>query len=243
MGWMHDTLHYMHEDPINRRWYHDQMTFGLVYAFSERFVLPLSHDEVVYGKRSLIGKMPGDNWQRFANLRAYFGFMWGHPGKKLLFMGAEIAQEREWDHDGGLDWGALSDPRHAGVQHLVRDLNAVYRATPALHRRDTEGSGFRWVVLDDREQSVFAFLRLGEEGDRPVLVVSNFTPVPRHDYRVGVPDEGYWREVLNTDADLYGGTNLGNAGGVGSQPIASHGYPASIGVLVPPLATVILELQ
>ena len=243
MGWMHDTLAYAHQDPVHRRWYHDQMTFGLVYAFSERFILPLSHDEVVYGKGSLLGKMPGDAWQRFANLRAYFGFMWGHPGKKLLFMGGEIAQEREWDHDGALDWEALVDPRHAGVQHLVRDLNAVYRALPALHRRDAEGGGFRWVVIDDRSQSVFAFLRFGAETDRPVLVISNFTPVPRHDYRIGVPADGFWREVLNTDAELYGGTNLGNAGGVASEPIEHHGFPASVGVLVPPLATIMLELQ
>ena len=243
MGWMHDTLHYMEEEPISRRWHHDEISFGLVYAFSERFVLPLSHDEVVYGKSSLIGKMRGDEWQRFANLRAYFGFMWGHPGKKLLFMGGDIAQEREWNHDSGLDWHLLQQPRHAGVQRLLRDLNAAYRTVPALYRRDTEGSGFHWVVLDDREQSVFAFLRFGNEDDRPALVVSNFTPVPRHAYRIGVPAEGYWREVVNTDADVYGGSNLGNSGGVVAIPEPSHGNPASISLVLPPLATVILELQ
>ena len=241
MGWMHDTLHYMQEEPIHRRWHHDNITFGLVYAFSERFMLPLSHDEVVYGKGSLIGKMPGDAWQRFANLRAYFGFMWTHPGKKLLFMGGEIAQEREWDHDGQIGWHLLDDPAHAGVQRLVRDLNHVYRQTPALHTRDAEDAAFRWVVLDDREQSVFAYLRYGRDGEAPVLVVFNATPVPRPGYRLGVPHAGTWHEVLNTDAAVYGGSNLGNGGAVTADDAPMHGLPASVRLMLPPLATVILR--
>jgi 1,4-alpha-glucan branching enzyme len=240
MGWMHDSLHYIEEDPVNRRWHHGKLTFGLVYAFSENFLLPLSHDEVVYGKGSLIGKMPGDDWQRFANLRAYFGFMWTHPGKKLIFMGGEFAQEREWNHDIGLDWFLLDDARHRGIQALVRDLNAVYRKLPALHVRDSDHAGFRWVVMDDAAQSVFAYLRLGNEDDLPALIVCNFTPVPRYCYRVGVPAMGRWREALNTDATLYGGTNLGNAGAVEAEAVASHGLPASLSLLLPPLATIIL---
>jgi 1,4-alpha-glucan branching enzyme len=241
MGWMHDTLRYMHENPVHRRWHHDSITFGLIYAFSEHFILPLSHDEVVYGKGSLIGKMPGDIWQRFANLRAYFGFMWTHPGKKLLFMGGEFAQEREWNHDRGLDWYLLDDPRHAGVQALIRDLNNVYRETPALHRKDCEADGFRWVVIDDRDQSVFAYLRFGAAGDPPVLAVCNFTPVPRSGYRVGVPRPGVWIEVLNTDAAAYGGANMGNGGGLTASGIESHGLPASLELVLPPLATLILR--
>jgi 1,4-alpha-glucan branching enzyme len=241
MGWMHDTLHYMQESPVYRRWHHDQMTFGLVYAFSENFVLPLSHDEVVYGKGSLLGKMPGDTWQKHANLRAYLGFMWTHPGKKLLFMGGEFGQEREWNHDRGLDWFLLDDARHAGIQRIVRDLNRIYRETPALHRKDCDGSGFRWVVIDDRDQSVFAYLRFGDEADPPVLVVSNFTPVPRDGYRVGVPRAGGWQEVLNTDSEIYGGSNLGNGGLVQAEDEAAHGLPASLRLLLPPLATIILK--
>ena len=241
MGWMHDTLRYIHEDPVHRRWHHDELTFGLIYAFSEKFVLPLSHDEVVHGKGSLLGKMPGDEWQRFANLRAYFGFMWTHPGKKLLFMGGEFAQEREWDHDTGLDWGLLDRPRHASVQQLVRDLNRLYREIPALHRKDCNGTGFRWVVIDDRDQSVYVYLRFGEEADPPVLVACNFTPVPREGYRVGVPRAGGWLEVLNTDSEIYGGSNMGNGGCVQAQPIASHGLPASLELTLPPLATIVLR--
>ncbi|MGH8427416.1 MAG: 1,4-alpha-glucan branching protein GlgB [Gammaproteobacteria bacterium] len=237
MGWMHDTLAYMREDPVHRRWHHNQMTFGLLYAFSENFILPLSHDEVVHGKGSLIGKMPGDDWQKFANLRAYYGFMFGHPGKKLLFMGGEFAQWREWNHDASLDWHLLDYAPHRGVQNLVRDLNRSYREWPALHRRDCEGAGFEWVVADDADQSVFAFLRHGEASDAPVLVISNFTPVPRHAYRIGVPRAGRWREVLNTDAATYGGSNLGNAGGVEATPVAAHGHGQSVSLTLPPLAT------
>jgi 1,4-alpha-glucan branching enzyme len=241
MGWMHDTLHYMQEQSVHRRWHHDNITFGLVYAFSERFVLPLSHDEVVYGKGSLIRKMPGDRWQRFANLRAYFGFMWTHPGKKLLFMGGEFAQEREWNHDTGLDWHLLDDPMHAGMQRLLRDLNHAYRRTPALHVRDCESEGFRWVVMDDRDQSVFAYLRLGGPDDPPALVVCNFTPVPRSLYRIGVPRAGSWREIVNTDAALYGGSNLGNGGEVQAEETGSHGQPASLVLTLPALATIVLS--
>ncbi|WP_170182832.1 1,4-alpha-glucan branching protein GlgB [Muricoccus nepalensis] len=239
MGWMHDTLHYMEEDPINRRWHHGEMTFGLVYAFSENFVLPLSHDEVVHGKGSLLGKMRGDDWQKRANLRAYLAFMWTHPGKKLLFMGIELAQPTEWNHDGQLPWHLLDDPRHRGVQELVRDLNRSYRALPALHQRDADPQGFAWVVGDDNTNSVFAFLRLGADGS-PALVVCNMTPVPRLNYRIGVPRGGYWREVLNTDAGHYGGSGVGNFGGVEATGEASHGQPASLMLSLPPLATLIL---
>ncbi len=240
MGWMHDTLHYMEEDPINRRYHHGEITFGLVYAFSERFVLPLSHDEVVYGKHSLIGKMPGDAWQRMANLRAYYAFMWAYPGKKLLFMGCEFAQEREWNHDTGLDWWLLDQPEYKGVQALLRDLNAAYRNVPALHTHDCEPEGFRWVVMDDAQNSVFAFLR--RSGHEDVLVVTNFTPVPRHDYRIGVPQAGHWREIVNSDAGVYGGSNMGNLGGVMASDEPAHGLPASLRITVPPLATLMLRL-
>ena len=241
MGWMHDTLEYMHQDPVHRRWHHDKMSFGLVYAYSENFVLPLSHDEVVHGKGSLLGKMPGDEWQRRANLRAYYGFMWGHPGKKLLFMGQEFAQPGEWNHDSELPWGLLADERHAGVHRLVGDLNRFYRAQPALHRLDCHPSGFDWIAAHDTDSSVFALVRSDEAGHM-VLVVSNFTPVPRDGYRIGVPDgPGAWREALNTDAAVYGGANLGNAGGtlaVADAP--SHGRARSIVLTLPPLATLYL---
>ena len=240
MGWMHDTLHYIEEQPVYRKYHHGELIFGLVYAFSEKFVLPLSHDEVVYGKGSLIGKMPGDEWQKFANLRAYLAFMWTHPGKKLLFMGGEIAQVREWNHDHGLDWHLLDNPMHRGVQATVRDLNALYTTLPALHQRDCSSDGFRWVVMDDSEQSVFAYLRFGEEGSAPVLVVCNFTPVPRHGYRLGVPHGGLWREVLNTDAAGFGGSNLGNSGSVQADDVPSHELPVSLSLTMPPLATLVL---
>ncbi|MBB5694576.1 1,4-alpha-glucan branching protein GlgB [Muricoccus pecuniae] len=242
MGWMHDTLHYMQEDPVNRRWHHGQMTFGLVYAFSEKFMLPLSHDEVVHGKGSLLRKMPGDDWQKRANLRAYLSFMWTHPGKKLLFMGGEIAQPTEWNHDTQIPWHLLDDPRHRGVQELVRDLNRAYRAHPALHQRDADPAGFAWVVGDDAGNSVLAFLRYAE-GAAPALVVCNLTPVPREGYRIGVPSAGWWREILNSDAASYGGSGLGNAGGAEAREEASHGQPASLTLTLPPLATLILSPQ
>jgi 1,4-alpha-glucan branching enzyme len=240
MGWMHDTLRFMSNDPIHRSYHHHDMTFGLLYAFSENFILPLSHDEVVHGKGSLLAKMPGDTWQRFANLRAYFGFMWAHPGKKLLFMGGEFAQTREWNHDTALDWHLLDEPDHRGVQILVRDLNALYRATPPLYERDCEASGFRWIVGDDRNNSVFAFARFGETPDTVAIAISNFTPVPRENYRIGVPLEGFYREAVNTDAALYGGSNMGNLGGLYAEAQPSHGEAFSISLTLPPLATVIL---
>jgi 1,4-alpha-glucan branching enzyme len=243
MGWMHDTLRYMEAEPIYRRWHHDEMTFGLIYAFSENFVLPLSHDEVVYGKGSLIRKMPGDDWQRFANLRAYLGFMWGHPGKKLIFMGGEIAQWSEWNHDASIDWDLLDQDRHRGMQRFVRDVNRVYVSQQALHRRDAEPTGFRWVVGDDRENSVFAFLRYGDDGTAPVLVVCNMTPVPRFGYRIGAPRSGYWRELLNSDAAIYGGSNKGNAGGVHSDAVPSHGEAQSLVLALPPLAALFLKVD
>ncbi|GAA4334951.1 1,4-alpha-glucan branching protein GlgB [Pigmentiphaga soli] len=239
MGWMHDTLRYMERDPLYRRHHHDDMTFGMVYAYSEQFVLPLSHDEVVHGKGSLLGKMPGDRWQKFANLRAYFGFMWAHPGKKLLFMGGELAQQGEWNHDAQLDWDALADPLPAGMQKLVRDLNRFYAGAPPLYRHDAEPAGFEWLVGDDRANSVFAFLRHG--GGRQVLAVCNFTPVPRTGYRVGVPRGGWWREALNTDAAAYGGSNCGNGGGAQAIDAPAHGRPYSLELTLPPLATLWLE--
>ena len=243
MGWMHDTLQYIERDPIHRAWHHDEITFGLLYAFSERFILPISHDEVVHGKGSLWVKMPGDRWQKFANLRAYLGFMWTHPGKKLLFMGSEIAQEREWNHDGQVDWHLLDDPAHAGIQRLMRDLNRVYRAEPSLHARVTEPSGFRWIVGDDRANSVFCYLRTGGNGKPPVLVVCNMTPTPHHNYRVGVPHEGAWREIANTDSQFYGGSNMGNQGVVRTSKQAAHGEHQSIELTLPPLATIVLRAE
>jgi 1,4-alpha-glucan branching enzyme len=243
MGWMHDTLRYMAREPIYRSYHHDDITFGLLYAFSERFILPLSHDEVVHGKGSLIGKMPGDHWQKFANLRAYLGFMWGHPGKKLMFMGGEIAQHHEWNHDGEVDWSLLERPEHAGIQRLVRDLNRLYRSEPALHRRDARADGFRWIVGDDRANSVFAFLRVGEPGDPAVLVVCNMTPAPRHNYRIGLPHDGLMREIANTDSRHYGGSDTGNGGLVATQATPAHGERHSVELALPPLATLMLRAE
>ena len=243
MGWMHDTLGYMEHEPVHRTWHHNDMTFGLLYAFSENFVLPLSHDEVVYGKRSLIDKMPGDVWQKFANLRAYFGFMWAHPGKKLLFMGGEIAQWKEWSHDAEIDWGLLGFPNHVGVQSLVRDLNRTYADEQAMHQRDVISAGFRWVIGDDKDNSVFAFLRFGADSAAPVLVVCNFTPVPRNGYGIGVPRPGYWHEVINTDAEAYGGSNIGNAGGAMTVPVQRHGEAQSLELTLPPLSTLYLRCE
>jgi 1,4-alpha-glucan branching enzyme len=241
MGWMHDTLAYMSTDAIYRKYHHHQLTFGLLYAFSENFILPLSHDEVVHGKGSLLGKMPGDRWQRFANLRAYYGFMFTHPGKKLLFMGGEFGQEREWNHDRSLDWHLLSDPMHGGLQRLVRDLNQAYRSVPALHQLDCEPNGFEWLDANDGEHSVLAFLRKGFDVDRPAITVCNFTPVPRHGYRIGVPLPGVYREVVNTDAECYGGSNLGNGGCVVAEVVPCHNRPCSLSLTLPPLGTLVLQ--
>ena len=244
MGWMNDTLRYIGQDPVHRRWHHGLMSFGLVYAFSENFVLPISHDEVVHGKGSMLGRMPGDDWQKRANLRAYYGFMWGHPGKKLLFMGQEFAQPGEWNHDHELPWALLGDERHAGVQRLVRDLNRLYRELPALHRLDCEAAGFEWIDAHDAEQSVLSWLRRDDAGG-VVLVVCNFTPLPREGFRLGVPGgehaPGAWREVLNTDSAHYGGSNLGSAGAaLPVEPVPASGRQASIRLTLPPLATVFL---
>jgi 1,4-alpha-glucan branching enzyme len=240
MGWMHDTLNYAAENPLNRAHHHDKLTFGLVYAFSEKFVLPISHDEVVHGKGSLIRKMPGDDWQRFATLRAYLAFMWTHPGKKLLFMGCEFAQMKEWNHDAELSWDLLQYGNHRGVQGTLRALNKVYASEPALYQQDFDQAGFSWVVGDDRAQSVFAFLRHGAPGTAPILVVCNFTPVPRHDYRIGVPGAA-WVEIFNSDAAGFGGSDLGNAGQMQAAGEAAHGHPGSISLTLPPLATIILR--
>ncbi|PZX51765.1 1,4-alpha-glucan branching enzyme [Cereibacter changlensis] len=239
MGWMHDTLAYFRRDPIHRRHHQSDLTFGLVYAFSEDFVLPLSHDEVVHGKGSLIRQMAGDPWQKFANLRAYFGFMWTHPGKKLLFMGGEFAQDREWNHDASLDWELLDNPANAGMKRLVADLNRTYRGVPALHRQDCDPAGFEWVDSADAENSVLSFLRKAE-GHPPVLVVCNLTPQVHHDYRIGVPQGGGWREILNTDAGLYGGSDVGNSGLLQAEDTSWHGRPASLRLTLPPLATVLV---
>lgn len=237
MGWMHDTLHYMQEDPVHRKHHHGSLTFSLVYAFSEQYVLPLSHDEVVHGKGSLWSKMPGDSWQKAANLRLLYGHMFGHPGKKTLFMGDEFGQSREWNHDQSLDWHETQDPLHEGILQWVRDLNTLYRDHPALHT--DEGDSFAWVVIDDAEQSVLAYQR--QRDDRMLLFVFNFTPVPRRNYRVGVPEEGQWREVLNSDASHYGGSGMGNYGAVETHPVASHDRAASLVLTLPPLSMLVLE--
>lgn len=242
MGWMNDTLHYMEEEPIYRKYHHGMMTFGMVYAYTERFMLPLSHDEVVHGKGSLIGKMPGDHWQKMANLRAYFGFMWAHPGKKLLFMGGEIAQTTEWSHDGSIHWDLLDRPDHAGMQRLIADLNRLYANEPALQYADVHPEGFEWVIGDDAENSVFGMLRKSANGTGLILAISNLTPVPRSGYRVGVPKAGRWREILNTDAAVYGGSNLGNME-AWSEAMPAHGRDQSIVLTLPPLATIYLRFE
>jgi 1,4-alpha-glucan branching enzyme len=237
MGWMHDTLDYAAHDPIHRRYHHNELTFSLWYAFTENFVLPLSHDEVVYGKRSLISKMPGDRWQKFANLRLLYGWMWSHPGKKLLFMGGEFGQWREWGHDSALDWHLIEEPDHAGLQQWVSDLNGLYRETPALHRNDFDGAGFEWIDANDSDNSVLTLLRR-VEGSPPVLAAFNFTPIPRYGYRVGVPLAGAWREALNSDAPAYGGSGVGNLGRATTEPVAWHGRAQSLALTLPPLGAV-----
>ena len=247
MGWMNDTLRYVALDPLQRSVHHNLVTFGITYAFSEDFVLPLSHDEVVHGKGSLLGRLPKgrsvDDWERFATLRAYYAFMWGHPGKKLLFMGNEIAQWREWSEARELDWWLLQYLPHQGVQRLVADLNRLYRAEPALHAKDGAPDGFRWIDADDAQHSTFTWLRFGREGDAPVAVLCNFTPVPRTNHRIGLPRAGRWREALNTDALSYGGSGMGNLGEVQAEPVPHRGFPASAEVVLPPLATVWLVAE
>ena len=242
MGWMHDTLAYMKEDPVHRRHHHDRLTFSLIYAFNENFVLPLSHDEVVHGKGSLIGKMPGDDWQKFANLRALYGLMWTHPGKKLLFMGGEFGQRREWTHEGELEWWVSERAEHAGVMRFVQALNQLYRAEPALWQIDFEPAGFDWVDASDSKASVIAFLRKPRDvAAAPLLVACNFTPVPRENYLLGVPSGGTWREVLNSDARDYGGAGWGNLGGVEAAPVGAHGRSHSVSLVLPPLSTIVLK--
>jgi 1,4-alpha-glucan branching enzyme len=240
MGWMHDTLHYFERDPIHRQFHHSNLTFRMLYAFGENFVLPLSHDEVVHGKGSLIGKMPGDDWQKFANLRLLYGYMWGQPAKKLLFMGAELAQWREWAYEEELDWHLLDEDPHAGIVRWLHDLNHVYATEPAMHELDFEPGGFEWVDANDAGNSALTFLRRSRGGD-PVLVACNFTPVPRWTYRIGVPEGGTWKEILNSDAEVYGGSGIGNFGSVDSLPIGLHGRPRSITVTLPPLAVVMFK--
>jgi 1,4-alpha-glucan branching enzyme len=237
MGWMHDTLNYVAKDPVYRKHHHGDVLFGLHYAFSENFILPLSHDEVVHGKRSILGRMPGDDWQRFANMREYLAFMFGHPGKKLLFMGSEFAQEGEWNHDGSLDWNLLGRERNAGVQRLVRDLNLVYRQTPALHELDSDPAGFEWLEMNDAERSVFVWLRKGKNTKGRCVVAVNFTPEVYRDYRIKVPFAGTWREILNSDAEIYGGSNVGNGGAVKTLPKSST---PEMSLVLPPLAAVFL---
>jgi 1,4-alpha-glucan branching enzyme len=238
MGWMHDTLKFMANDPIHRKYHHNQLTFRMLYAFTENFALPLSHDEVVHGKGSLIAKMPGDYWQRFANLRLLFAYMYSQAGKKLLFMGSELAQWREWNHDGSLDWHLTEFDSHRGVQKLVEDLNRLYRSEPALHELDCDPYGFEWIDAGDSEQSVLTYLRRARSAEHTLVATLNFTPVPRVDYRIGVPHSGFWKEVLNTDATEYGGTGWGNWGGVKAVDDPCHGRPFSITVSLPPLAAV-----
>ncbi|MFN7086994.1 MAG: 1,4-alpha-glucan branching protein GlgB [Burkholderiales bacterium] len=241
MGWMHDTLKYFSSDPVYRKYHHGQLTFSMWYAFTENFMLPLSHDEVVHGKGALIGKMPGDEWQQFANLRLLFGYMWAHPGKKLLFMGGEFGQRREWQHEESLEWHVVGYPFHAGVQRWVRDLNRLYRSEPALHELDFAAEGFEWIDCDDWQTSVLSFLRKDKNGGALVLVLCNFTPVPRHDYVVGVPRAGYWRELLNSDATIYGGSGTGNLGGVQATPTRAHARSHSLTVTLPPLSVVFFK--
>jgi 1,4-alpha-glucan branching enzyme len=242
MGWMHDTLQYVSKDPVYRPFQHDTITFRMLYAFDENFLLPLSHDEVVHGKGSLIAKMPGDEWQKFANLRLLYAYQFAQPGKKLLFMGAELAQWSEWNHESALDWELLKYPSHEGIRRVVADLGALYGSQPALHELDAGSDGFEWIDASDRAASVLSFLRKGP-GGAPVLFVANFTPVPRHRYRVGVPAAGRWRELLNTDAEIYGGSGQGNYGGVEAEPVAMHGRQHSLALVLPPLAAVFLTLE
>jgi 1,4-alpha-glucan branching enzyme len=243
MGWMHDTLGYFQNDAVYRQYHHHELTFSMIYAFTENFILPLSHDEVVHEKGSLLGKMPGDRWQQLANLRALYAYMWAHPGKKLLFMGGELAQEGEWNHDDSLPWHLLERPEHAGVQALVRDLNSIYRLEPALYEVDFEPSGFRWLDANDAPRNIVAFVRIAADGTRSLVCVCNFSPLPRDGYRVGLPHGGRWREALNTDSELYGGSNVGNLGGVEAEPSPWQGQPFSAELTLPPLGVLWLTAE
>jgi 1,4-alpha-glucan branching enzyme len=235
---MHDTLDYFQRDPVHRRFHHHQLTFSLMYAFTENFVLPLSHDEVVHGKGSLYSKMAGDRWQKLANLRSLYAYMWAHPGKKLLFMGGELAQEAEWSHERSLDWHLLEDAGNAGVQAVVRDLNRVLRSEPALYERDVDPAGFWWLEANDAAANAIAFARASKDGSRVLVCVANLAPVPRPDYRLGLPRAGRWREAINTDSSFYGGTDTGNLGGIEAEPIGWHEQPFSAEVTLPPLGVI-----
>jgi 1,4-alpha-glucan branching enzyme len=241
MGWMNDILVYAGTDPVYRKWDHRHLTFSMLYAFNENFILPFSHDEVVHGKRSLLGRIPGDDWQKAATLRTLYGFMYAHPGKKLMFMGAEFGQGREWSHDHSLDWHLLGSLVHAGLQRFVRDLNHVYQREPALHEVDFDGAGFEWIDCNDSENSVVSLVRRSKHGASFVVAVVNFTPVPRQKYRIGVPEAGTYLEIVNSDADVYGGGNVGNGGSVDTDPIAAHGYDQSVNLRLPPLGFLLLK--
>ena len=241
MGWMHDMLQYVHEDPVHRRWHHRLVTFSMLYAFAENFILPFSHDEVVHGKGAMLDKVPGDAWQKYATLRTLYGYMFGHPGKKLLFMGCEFGQWREWSHDRSLDWHLLDDPSHAAIRRFVRDLNGHYLAERSLYESDFDPSGFRWIDCNDNENSVVSFVRYARDRRDYLVLVFNFTPVPREGYRIGVPEAGYYAEVLNSDASVYGGTDVGNHGGAWSEQVASHGFDQSLRLVVPPLGCLYLK--
>jgi len=241
MGWMHDTLEYLSHEPIHRSYHHDKLSFGLLYLFSENFILPFSHDEVVHGKASMLYKMPGDDWQRFANLRLLYLYMFTYPGKKLLFMGCEFGQGREWDFNGQLEWYVLGYPQHEGLQRLVTDLNQLYCSRPALHQYDFDPQGFEWIDCHDSPQSVISFMRKSD--NRFLVVVLNFTPIPREGYRIGVPQAGHYREVLNSDSEYYTGSNLGNGSGIDTEEVPWMGRPYSISLTLPPLAGIVLELS
>jgi 1,4-alpha-glucan branching enzyme len=243
MGWMHDMLAFFQHDPIYRRFHQNQITFGLLYAFSENFILALSHDEVVHGKRTLLDKMPGDVWQRFANLRLLYGYMYSHPGKKMLFMGGEFGQWLEWNHDASLDWHFCEEEPHHGLQRLIRDLNRIYREEPALHEVDFDWSGFQWIDFSDADNSVIAYLRKAKSTQAAIVCLCNFTPVPRHGYHIGVPEPGWYRELINTDGITYGGSNMGNGGGVHTIETSSHGFPYSLTLTLPPLSVLMLKRQ
>jgi 1,4-alpha-glucan branching enzyme len=238
---MNDTLMYMQHDPIHRAHHQNELSFRMIYAFTENFVLPLSHDEVVHGKRSLLSQMPGDSWQQFANLRLLYGYQYAMPGKKLLFMGGEFGQWVEWCHETELDWALFGHPHHDGLRRFVGDLNRVYRNQPSLYEVDFDPQGFAWIQCDDSQNSVYAFTRFAKDRDDLLIVVCNFTPVPREDYRIGIPRAGYYVEILNSDAEIYGGGNMGNAGGVYSEAVPAHGQKQSLNLLLPPLAVLILK--
>jgi 1,4-alpha-glucan branching enzyme len=243
MGWMHDMLEYVRQDPIHRRWHHNKVTFSALYMHSENFILPFSHDEVVHGKASMINKLPGDPWQKHATLRTLYGYMFGHPGKKLLFMGSEIGQWREWNHDASLDWQLLDEPIHAQLRRFVQDLNHTYRKEPSLSELDFDAAGFQWIDCNDNENSVFSLVRRARDASDFLVLVFNFTPVPRRGYRIGVPEAGDYAEILNSDSSVYGGSNVGNSGHVASETVATHGFEQSLSLTVPPLACLYLKKQ